>query len=145
MRPSLWAKFSSGIIDVFCHISTFSIAMVGISAINILRNAFARGGSTPFRSKIISSEFSSFICISECLIKCFIEFSSSVPVLAVKLAGCSNVLAYIIIKTECRKLTFTIPSCFILARFFSSGLSARLEDCWFFAVSIISVSLSTCF
>lgn len=60
-RPIRCARFSSGIIEVFCHISTFSIAMVGISAIMMRRSALARGGSTPLRSKMISSSVSDLI------------------------------------------------------------------------------------
>lgn len=36
---------------------------MGISEIKILRNALARGGSTPFKSKINSSEFKDCISI----------------------------------------------------------------------------------
>jgi hypothetical protein len=79
-RPILCAKFSSGIIDVFYHISTFSIAIVGISAIMILLKALASGGSTPISSKMISSSFSSLILTSELRIKCLIDCSSRVPV-----------------------------------------------------------------
>mgnify|MGYP006092429183 CR=1 FL=1 len=64
-NPILCAKFSSGIIEVFCHIVTFSIASVGISAIIILRSAFASGGSAPMRSNTISSSVHVFISISQ--------------------------------------------------------------------------------
>jgi len=40
---------------VFYQIVTFSMAIVGISAIMILLRALARGGSTPIKSKTISS------------------------------------------------------------------------------------------
>lgn len=91
MRPILWAKFSSGIIEVFYHIFTFSIAIVGISAIIILLKALARGGSTPIKSNIISSSSSLSISMSEFSIKSLMFYLSSCLVEAAKLAGCSNV------------------------------------------------------
>jgi hypothetical protein len=45
---------------------------------------------------MISSAFRSFTLMSEFLMKCLIDCSSKCPVLFAKLAGCSNVPAYII-------------------------------------------------
>jgi len=49
---------------VFYHMVTFSIAIVGISAIMILLKALARGGSAPMKSNTISSSVSFLIYIS---------------------------------------------------------------------------------
>lgn len=89
IKPILWARFSSGMIDVFYHIFTFSMAIVGISAINILLKAFARGGSTPTKSKMISSSSSFITSMSQFLINSLrLVFSNSL-VVPVKEAGCS--------------------------------------------------------
>ena len=45
---------SSWIIDVLLLIKTYSIARVGISAMRILRNAFATDASIPIREKLLS-------------------------------------------------------------------------------------------
>jgi len=80
-------------IEVFYHILTFSIAIVGISAIKILLKALARGGSTPTKSKTISSSSSLSTSISQFSIKFLrLTFSSSF-VVPVNEAGCSNVEA----------------------------------------------------
>jgi len=93
MSPILCAKFSSGMIEVFYHILTFSIAIVGISAINILLRAFARGGSTPTKSNTISSSSNLSTSISQFSMKFLrLVFSNSL-VVPVKDAGCSNVEA----------------------------------------------------
>ena len=92
--PILWARFSSGIIEVFYHISTFSIATVGISAIMILLRALASGGSTPDSSKMISSSLSYLILKSEFLMNDLRSYLSSLPVLPLWVPGCSCVLYY---------------------------------------------------
>ena len=93
MSPTLCARFSSGIIEVFCHMLTFSIAIVGISAIRIRLSAFARGGSAPTRSNTISSSSSFKTSISHDFMKSLSEALSAWPVVAWKLAGCSKVEA----------------------------------------------------
>jgi hypothetical protein len=80
-------------IEVFYHKLTFSIAIVGISAIKILLRALARGGSTPTKSKTISSSSSLRTSISQFSIKFLrLVFSSSL-VVPVNEAGCSKVEA----------------------------------------------------
>lgn len=76
---------------MFYHIFTFSIAIVGISAIRILLRALARGGSTPLRSKTISSSSNLMISMAEFSMKSLRLVLSSFLVEAVKLAGCSKV------------------------------------------------------
>ena len=71
INPRRWARFSSGIIEVFYQIVTFSIAIVGISAIIILLKAFARGASAPLKSKTISSESNFRMSIWTCFAKYF--------------------------------------------------------------------------
>jgi hypothetical protein len=78
-------------IEVFYHIPTFSIAIVGISAIIILLKAFARGGSTPIRSKMISSSSSLRISMLVFSIKSLKLVLSNFFVDPVKVAGCSLV------------------------------------------------------
>jgi hypothetical protein len=78
-------------IEVFCHILTFSIAIVGISAIIILLRALARGGSTPDKSNMISSWSRWLIVMSVFFIKAFIEEASSFLDDAVNDEGCSNI------------------------------------------------------
>ena len=95
IRPTLCARFSSGKIDVFYHILTFSIAIVGISAIIILLKALANGGSTPTKSNTISSSSSLRTSISQLSIKSLKLVLSNCFVEDEKLAGCSNVAAYI--------------------------------------------------
>lgn len=90
-RPILWAKFSSGIILVFYHIVTFSIAIVGTSDIIILLKAFASGGSAPIKSNTILSSVNCFTSISTFKAKCLRFDGSRCPVTDAKLAGCSKV------------------------------------------------------
>jgi hypothetical protein len=77
---------------VFYHIVTFSIAIVGISAIIILLKALASGGSAPMKSNTISSSVNFLIYISVFWTKYFNVEASNLPVVPLKLAGCSNVL-----------------------------------------------------
>ena len=81
--------------DVFYHRSTFSIAIVGISAIKILLRAFANGGSTPDKSNTISSSSSFITSMLVFSIKFLREVFSRVLVDAVNDAGCSKVAVYI--------------------------------------------------
>jgi hypothetical protein len=77
--------------DVFYHMLTFSIAIVGISAIKILLKAFAKGGSTPTKSNTISSSSSFRISMSQFSMKLrMLAFSNSL-VVPVNDAGCSKV------------------------------------------------------
>lgn len=63
--------------------------MVGISAIMILLNAFASGGSTPTKSNTISSSSNLSISILQLSIKSLMLFLSSFFDEDVKVAGCS--------------------------------------------------------
>lgn len=94
MRPILCAKFSSGMMEVFCHMLTFSIAIVGISAMRILLKALARGGSTPTKSNTISSSSSFWISMSQVSMKFLRLTLSSYLVVPVNEAGCSKVDVY---------------------------------------------------